>query len=265
MLANWPANSAEMGKRRIENNHFVSELGFVANVGIDYISINSLSEDVLASNPCPGVERIILPDLSTWPDGDRLFWADYIRNGLSVIPLEKRERIGWWHLGCNGWATNDDLQGCGRGVSSIHQGEANRCTLTHAPREIPDPKPFRLSNIENLKRRFVEVDERSQLGAFSVIGGISEPSGFFCRPECSGKRQYQNDQIDPIEEIVLTVLGALIGIFGIYLALFVAPMRGDSWGFLGLVLLMAGFFIAADSRSMSRHRDFPIAITKISL
>jgi hypothetical protein len=265
VLANWPADSAEIGKRRIENNHFVSELGFVPNAGINHVTVNRFPEDILASNPHSGVQRFILLQVSAWSDGDRLLGSDHIRNGLCVIPLEKRERIGWWHLGHYGWAANDDLKGCGGGISSIYQGETDRCTLSHASCEIPDPKPFRLSNIENLERRFVEIDKRSQLGAFSMIGGISHSSGFFCGPECSGESKYQNDQVNPIEEIVLTALGAFIGIFGIYLALFIAPVRGDGWGFFGLALLVIGFFLGVDSRSASRHRDFPIAITKISL
>jgi hypothetical protein len=255
MLANWSGNGAEAtAERWVKDNHLVCELSFVTNARINCVAINNVSKYVLAPKSGPCVRRFGGSEFWALPDRDGLFGTYDIGDCLSVIPAKEGERVGrQWTNSHYRWAVYDNLQGCRRGVPAIYQGQTYRHTFSHTASEIPNASRIRLSDVENLEGWLVEINKCSQLSSFSMVGGIGQSASFFSGPESGAEREHQNSQVDPIKEIVLTVSGACIGIVGIYLALFVAPIRGDMWGFFGLTLLMVGFFLAAESRPMSRH------------
>lgn len=115
------------------------------------------------------------------------------------------------------------------------------------------------------------VDIRPQLALFHVdryfsllicrvvsgcnrsIGRICQPLGFVSRPSSSTESSHQDDKIQPIKQIMFFALGCVGGACGLYMALFVAPIRGDRWGYAGVAVMAISFFIAAESGSIARH------------
>lgn len=59
----------------------------------------------------------------------------------------------------------------------------------------------------------------------------------------SEKGEDKNDKVRPIQGIMLFGCGAVLGISGSFLAVIIAPVRGDAWGFAGLALIPIGLII----------------------
>jgi hypothetical protein len=97
---------------------------------------------------------------------------------------------------------------------------------------------------------FVAINDQSRLpiGDFpsinhQIVGQVSQSFGLVSGNTRHSEGKNEEYQIYPFESAVFFGLGIFIGTFGIFLAIIVAPTRGDVWGFAGLALIPVGLII----------------------
>jgi len=87
---------------------------------------------------------------------------------------------------------------------------------------------------------FVAINDQSRLPIgdlpsinHQIIGQVSQSFGLISGNTRYSEGKNEKYQIYPFESAVFFGLGIFIGISGIFLAIIVAPTRGDVWGFAG--------------------------------
>jgi hypothetical protein len=83
------------------------------------------------------------------------------------------------------------------------------------------------------------------------IGRVHQAPGLIRSEGCRDKSKDENNKVRPIEGVVLFGCGAFLGIMGIFLAVIIAPVRGNVWGFAGLALIPVGLTICYFSGGFS--------------
>jgi hypothetical protein len=78
---------------------------------------------------------------------------------------------------------------------------------------------------------------------YQFIGQVRQTLSFDGGNGSRSKGEDEDDKARPIQGIMLFGCGVFLGAMGIFLAVIIAPVRGDAWGFAGLALIPVGLII----------------------
>ena len=111
---------------------------------------------------------------------------------------------------------------------------------------------------------FLKRDISAQLPLGRVFGvdnqlvrAVSQSFSFASRAESRATSRYENEQTYPIKAVMLFLCGVSLGVFGILVAVVIAPRCGDWSGYSGIVLFIAGAFVSYFAGGFVGHIEHP--------
>jgi hypothetical protein len=79
--------------------------------------------------------------------------------------------------------------------------------------------------------------------AYQGVRSIGQAPRFKGGESGGDERQNQYAEAYPVKAVMLAACGLSLGLGGILLAVLLAPRRGDSWGYFGLLMMIGGFVL----------------------